>query len=99
MSPSPIIFEWSARQAALNIAKHRIGFDEAATAFDDRHAFIQLDELHSDDEPRQVLIGYSRRHRLLMVSFSPRANGQIRLIGARQATRKERRIYEETSRD
>ena len=73
-------------------------FDEAETAFDDQFAYTQEDELHSDDEPRELLIGYSNRNRLLIISFVQRAPDSIRLITARVATQKERKIYEEASR-
>ncbi len=91
-----IKFEWSVIKAAGNVRKHHVSFDEAETVFDDRHGYVQEDELHSDDEPRQVLIGYSKRNRLLVVSFVLRAPNRIRIVNARSATRKEIRIYEET---
>ncbi len=95
MPLGPIIFEWSTRKAALNWRKHGVRFDEAQTAFDDNNALILPDEWHSDDEPREILIGYSRLERLLFVSFVQRTTGRVRLISARRANRKERQDYEE----
>ena len=62
--------------------------------FGDRLASIFTDEAHSIGEPREMIIGQSERKRLLLVSFSERA-GKIRIIGARRATKRERRDYEE----
>ncbi len=98
MTERNIQFEWSAKKAASNLKKHGISFEEAETAFDDEHAYIQEDELHSDDEQREWLIGYSNRNRLLIVAFVRRAYNLIRLITARLTTRRERKIYEERSR-
>jgi len=33
--PGPLAFEWDPRKAALNLAKHKVSFDEAVTAFGD----------------------------------------------------------------
>ena len=90
-------FEWNAAKAAANLKKHGVSFEEGATAFEDDHAYIQDDELHSDAEPRQTLIGYSKRNRLVVVSFAPRASNIIRIISARKAMPSERGWYEETN--
>jgi len=86
MLPRDIEFEWSGTKAAGNLKKHGDSFDEAETMFDDNHAYIQEDEPHSDDEPREIIIGYSEHNRLLMVSFVQRAVNPIRLISARPVT-------------
>ncbi len=91
-------FEWSDRKAAQNVRKHHVGFEEAETVFDDDHAIILPDEWHTDNEPREVIIGYSHRHRLLFVAFVERVINVIRLISARSANRKERHAYEEQER-
>ncbi len=90
-------FEWNAAKAAANLKKHGVSFAEGATAFGDEHAYIQDDELHSDEEPRQSLLGYSERNRLVVVSFTPRTDNRIRIISVRKATRTERAWYEETN--
>jgi uncharacterized DUF497 family protein len=56
-------------------------------------ALIFDDELHSQQEARQIIIGHSDRKRLLLVSFTARGD-IIRLISARKATSHERRDYE-----
>lgn len=90
-----IEFEWSDVKAAANLRNHGVSFDEAETAFEDDLALIIPDEWHSDDEPREILIGYSVRRRLLFIAFIRRAVSRVRIIHARRADRLERIKYEE----
>jgi uncharacterized DUF497 family protein len=90
-----LTFEWDARKAAANLAKHGVSFDEALTIFADPLGRLEEDDRHSVSEPRLVLLGRSRGDRLLAVMFTERGAERIRLISARQATRSERRQYEE----
>jgi len=57
-------------------------------------ARIFEDEDHDIEEQREIIIGYSARNRLLLVSFAQRED-VIRIISARKATRNEREDYEE----
>ncbi len=61
---------------------------------DSRGKKISLYPLHSVDEYRYVLLGYSHRNRLLVVVHTER-NNHIRIISARPALAKERLCYEE----
>ena len=88
-------FEWDPRKAASNLAKHSVSFEEAATVFGDPMGRIQDDPRHSQEENRYVLLGVSETRRLLAVMFADRGEA-VRIISARQATRRERRNYEET---
>jgi uncharacterized DUF497 family protein len=81
--PPVLNFEWNADKAAANVKKHSISFQEAATAFADELAVVVPDEGHSDDEPREILIGYSEHNRLLFVSFVQRAHDLVRIVSAR----------------
>ncbi len=87
-------FEWDPDKAEGNIAKHGISFAEAATVFGDRLALTFHDPDHSDDEDRFLTFGHSTKNRLLVVSHTDRGD-RTRIISARQATRRERKIYEE----
>jgi hypothetical protein len=87
-------FQWDQRKAAANLAKHKVSFEEAATVFGDPLGRIVADPRHSAEEERLVLLGISRQRRLLAVMYIERT-GAVRIIGARQATRPERRDYEE----
>ena len=61
--------------------------------FGDLLASTKADMDHSDDEARYLTIGNSAQNRLLVVSYMERGD-TLRLIGARLATRQERRDYE-----
>lgn len=87
-------FEWDAVKAAANLMRHGVSFTEAATTFQDPLASIHADPGHSASERREIIVGHSSRGRLLVVSFTDRG-GNIRLISARAATRRERQDYEE----
>lgn len=86
-------FVWNAAKAASNNAKHGVAFEEAQTVFQDEHAQLFYDNDHSDDEDREIIVGYSEKARLLVVSFTERGHAQIRIISARIATTQERKIY------
>lgn len=90
-------FEWDKNKAATNLQKHGVSFDEAVTVFDDPRAPIFDDEDHSEDEAREIIIGYSKSNRLLLVCFVDRMIDIIRIISARLATRKERRDHEKNA--
>lgn len=48
-------FEWDRQKAISSTRKHRVTFDEASTVFRDPLAFIFDDEIHSEDEPREII--------------------------------------------
>jgi uncharacterized DUF497 family protein len=87
-------FEWDPAKAAHNLAKHGVPFEEAQTAFDDGLFLAFEDPNHSEGERRYLLMGQSSRGRLLVVSYTERRD-RIRVISAREATRRERKAYEE----
>lgn len=92
----PLQFEWDARKAKTNQAKHGVSFEEAVTVFGDPLAQIFDDTEHSEGERREIIIGHSDRRNLLLVSFVE-ADETVRLISARKATRTERENYEENT--
>lgn len=89
-----LVFEWDESKAAANRRKHGVTFDEAASVFGDERAVIFPDVEHSDEELRLLIVGHSHYQRLLFVSHVECGPEVVRLIGARQATRRERRDYE-----
>lgn len=93
-----IRFTWDRQKADRNRREHEgVTFEEAATVFRDPLAHIFDDDEHSDDEHRELMIGYSHRNRLLIVSFTERAD-VIRIISARKADSDEREDYEQVGR-
>ncbi|MEM1093955.1 MAG: BrnT family toxin [Bacteroidota bacterium] len=89
-----LFFIWDDGKAESNLKKHGVSFEEAATVFGDPLSLTIGDPAHSIGEERIVTVGESVRRRLVVVAFTER-NGQIRIISARQATRREARDYEQ----
>ena len=87
-------FVWDPVKSIANLQKHRVSFEEAETVFSDPLAVTADDPQHSEQELREIIIGHSDFGRLLFISFTERSEG-IRLIGAREATRQERKKYED----
>ena len=92
----PPEFEWDATKARENLKNHGVTFEEALTVFADPLARIFDDPDHSEDERRELIIGYSVQQRLVIVSFNER-QPRTRIISAREATTHERRDYEENT--
>jgi uncharacterized protein len=90
-----VTYEWDAVKARVNVKKHHVTFEEAASVFLDPSALTFWDPDHSDEEDREITIGRSRQQRVLFVAHAPREEGRVRIISARRATRREQRQYEE----
>ena len=86
--------EWDPKKAKLNLRRHRVSFEEAATALSDPMAATGADPDHSITEERHVTFGVSERGRLLVVSHTDEEE-TIRIISARIAGKGERELYEE----
>ena len=87
------IFVWDDEKQKINIKKHGITFEEAATVFDDANALVRDDPDHSQEE-RFVIVGFSESVRLLIVCHCYRSDDSvIRIISARKANRRERKEY------
>jgi hypothetical protein len=89
-----IQFAWDPAKARVNLRKHGVSFREAASVFRDPLGITSFDPDHSEEEDRFITFGFSGGGRLLMVAHTDRG-GIIRLISARELTRKERETYEE----
>ncbi len=85
---------WDGTKAAGNIRKHEVSFEEAQTVFANPLAAIFDDEIHSETEKREIIVGHSCHERLLFVCFTE-IDDVVRIISARAATSNERRDYEE----
>lgn len=85
--------QWNRRKAEENINKHGVSFHEASTVFGDPLAEIQPDVAHSIGEERFLAFGASEQGRMLVVVFTERGDA-IRIISAREMTRRERKDYE-----
>lgn len=88
------LFEWNPEKAEANLKKHGVSFEEAETVFSDPLSLTVADPLHSDEESRFIITGFSDYQRQLIVVHTDR-NDKIRIISARLATPNERRKYEQ----
>ncbi|MBI1726041.1 MAG: BrnT family toxin [Candidatus Rokubacteria bacterium] len=87
-------FEWNDQKEAENLENHGIDFRESIEAFDDPLALVRADPDHSRDEHRFIIIGHSKKGRVLLTVFKER-RAEVRIISSRRATRREVRDYEE----
>ncbi len=87
-------FEWGRRKSESNLRKHGVSFTKACSAFADPLSLTVHDPEHSEAEHRFALVGMSAAGRLLVV-VHVEAGDNVRLISARLATSRERRVYEE----
>ena len=87
-------FEWDKEKNRENQRKHGVSFVEAQTVFFDENAVEFYDDEHSEWEDRFLLLGISTKMRVLLVCHCLRESGSIiRIISARKATKKERKLY------
>jgi len=91
------MFSWDAFKALKNYQKHGVPFEEASTVFSDPDALDWEDLEHSRIERRGKRLGLSIESRVLLVVYTLRRlrddTETIRIISARQASRKEREAY------
>ncbi len=91
-------FAWDPFKAQSNIAKHGVSFVQAATVLLDALALTVFDAAHSQTEERWFSLGMSSGGKLLAVSHTYQHTGpidvKVRIISAREATRRERQQYE-----
>ena len=85
-----LIVEWDDNKAELNFKKHGIRFRVAARVFLDENRIDEFDEEHSDYEERRKVIGMVEN--ILFVVYTERGE-KLRLISARNATRREKEDY------
>ena len=89
-------FEWDPAKAQRNRWKHGVSFAEAATVFWDPLAATAVDaRSEGETEVRFVTVGTSKSGRLLVVAHCDRGE-VIRIISARNPTRRERISYEKS---
>jgi uncharacterized protein len=89
-----IHFTWNKTKSKVNEKKHGVSFQEASTVFSDEMAVEFFDDEHSEWEDRFLLLGLSNKLNLLIVCHCYKeADGIIRIISARKATKNESKHY------
>lgn len=91
-----IKFTWDENKNQINKVKHNLSFEEAKTVFYDTEAILFDDPEHSEEEERFLILGFSEKAKLCIVSHCYRENDEvIRIISARKATKNETNYYNE----
>jgi uncharacterized DUF497 family protein len=88
-------FDWDEDKNRRNVAKHRIHFETAILVFEDPRALVRLDRV-VDGEERWQTIGMIDGLIVLLVAHTL-DDDSVRIISARKATPRERRLYEEAN--
>lgn len=91
-------FERDAGNSAKSWGKHKVSQLECEEVFFNDPLAVVEDERHSSAEKRCGALGKTGMGRKLFVVFTVR-NRKIRVISARDMSRKERAIYEEAERN
>jgi len=95
-------FDWDPVKAQSNVVDHKVSFRLAGSVLRDPLATTVFDEEHSEEEERWVTLGQAESGQYLVVihtfhQTSP-AEATVRIISARQATRREIQDYQEKPR-
>ncbi|RLB75009.1 MAG: BrnT family toxin [Deltaproteobacteria bacterium] len=85
-------FDWNEGNTDKNWLKHKVSSSECEQIFFNHPLLIQDDIIHSKTEQRFYALGQTNLKRFLFIAFTVR-NNLIRVISARDMSRKERRVY------
>ena len=86
-------FEWDPEKDRANEAKHGLSFSQASDLFVGETDYLEIfDEEHSVEEDRFIAIGGIDKG-LIVVVWTEREDGLVRIISARMATKEEQRRY------
>ena len=92
--PKPLKFDWNEANREKNWQKHKVDYREGEEVFFNKPIKFFDDEGHSLAEKRLVTYGVTNKGRKLTLIFTIRKQ-HIRIISARDQSRKERKIYEQ----
>ncbi len=85
-------FDWDEGNKQKNWEKHQVDYTECEQVFFNKPLLINKDSTHSSQEQRYYVLGQTDISRALFLVFTVR-NNKIRIISARDQSRKERMIY------
>lgn len=91
-----MLFEWDDNKEQTNIKKHKLDFTTASYVFGDENRLEIFDENHSEYEDRYITIGIINQIPVVVMVVYTERDKRIRLISARKATPKERKLYYES---
>ena len=85
-------FDWNEGNLLKNKLKHRVNIKECEEVFYNKPLLINEDNNHSNKEIRFQALGVTGNNRLLFIVFTKR-NNKVRVISARDQSKKERLIF------
>lgn len=85
-------FEWDDGNIDKNWERHGVSDPECEEVFLNRPLVVRHDPAHSGEERRFHALGQTDKGRYLFIAFTVRQQ-LIRVISAREMTRRERRFY------
>lgn len=86
-------FEWDEGNSRKNWIKHQVTPSECEQIYFNQPLIVKSDIKHSENETRFFALGKTDGNKKLFIAFTVRKN-QIRVISARDMSRKEREVYE-----
>lgn len=87
------MFEWDKGNVDKNLIKHKVTFKEIEEVFVNKPLKTLEDVRHSQKENRFIAFGITNKKRKLYLVFTIR-KANIRVISARDQSKKERGFYE-----
>ena len=92
----PVRFLWDNGNKDKNWEKHRVANEECEEIFFDNNKKIFKDKKHSFKEKRHIILGETKKRRLLYTVFTLRGE-KIRVISSRDINKKEEKLYEKNT--
>ncbi len=89
-------FNWDHGNSEKNWILHQVSRNECEQVFFNAPIVVGANVFHSQSEERWFLLGKTDNNRQLFIVFTIRGK-RIRIISARDMSKKERRIYHEKS--
>jgi hypothetical protein len=84
--------EWDPAKAEANLRKHGLSFEEAAELLSGEADYLEIHDERHEEEDRFIAIGPIRRG-LIVVVYTELLDEAIRIISARQATKRETQLF------
>jgi uncharacterized DUF497 family protein len=85
-------FDWDEGTRDKNWLEHQVAASECEEVFFNLPLLLSPDPAHSKQEARSYMLGQTAAGRRLFIAFTVRT-GRVRIISARDMSKKERAIY------
>ena len=85
-------FDWDESNRDKNWIAHQVSMGECEEVFFNLPLRLHTDPVHSQAEARSYVLGQTNAGRLLFIAFTVR-NNKVRVISARDLSKKERASY------